>query len=41
MDIKLILLTFKVVFRRETSEGIEDWQSNAAPEEPVGAGRGK
>ena len=41
LDIKLILLTFKVVFRRETSEGIEDWQSNAAPEEPVSAGRGK
>ncbi len=33
LDIKLIMLTFKIFFRRETSEGIEDWQTTAATKE--------
>ena len=30
LDIKLILLTLKILFKKETSEGIEDWQTTAA-----------
>jgi lipopolysaccharide/colanic/teichoic acid biosynthesis glycosyltransferase len=33
LDIKLILLTFKIFFQKETSEGIEDWQTTAATKE--------
>ena len=30
MDVKLILLTFKILFQKENSEGIEPWQKSAA-----------
>lgn len=30
MDIKIIMLTLKIFFQKETSEGIEDWQTTAA-----------
>lgn len=30
LDIKLILLTFKVIFHPDNTEGIEDWQTTAA-----------
>lgn len=30
LDLKLIVLTFKVLFQKENTEGIEDWQTNAA-----------
>ncbi len=30
LDIKLIMLTLKIFFQKETSEGIEDWQTTAA-----------
>lgn len=33
MDIKLMLLTFKILFQRENTEGIEAWQKNAATKE--------
>jgi len=33
LDIKLIMLTLKVFFHKETSEGIEDWQTTAATKE--------
>lgn len=32
LDLKLMLLTFKVVFQKENTEGIESWQNSAAPE---------
>ena len=30
LDIKLIMMTFKIFFQKETSEGIENWQTTAA-----------
>ena len=33
LDMKLILLTFKVLFHRENTEGIEAWQTSAATKE--------
>ena len=30
MDVKLILLTFKILFQKENTEGIESWQKSAA-----------
>ena len=33
LDIKLILLTFKILFQKENTEGLEDWQNTAATEE--------
>lgn len=29
LDLKLMLLTFKILFQKENTEGIEDWQTNA------------
>ena len=33
LDLKLILLTVKVLFQKENTEGIQDWQTNAATAE--------
>ncbi len=33
LDFKLVMLTFKIFFQKETSEGIEDWQTTAATKE--------
>lgn len=33
LDLQLILLTFKVLFQRENTEGIDAWQKSAATEE--------
>ena len=33
LDLKLILLTFKILFQKENTEGIKDWQTSAATEE--------
>lgn len=33
LDMKLMLLTFKVLFQRENTEGIEAWQTSAAPDD--------
>jgi len=30
LDLKLVMLTFKILFQKENTEGIEDWQTNAA-----------
>lgn len=30
LDLKLILLTIKILFQKENTEGIKDWQTNAA-----------
>ncbi len=32
LDLKIIVLTFKVLFQKENTEGIESWQTNAAPD---------
>lgn len=32
LDMKLMILTFRILFQKENTEGIEDWQSSAAPE---------
>jgi lipopolysaccharide/colanic/teichoic acid biosynthesis glycosyltransferase len=32
-DIKLILLTFKILFEKENTEGLEAWQNTAATKE--------
>ncbi len=32
LDLKLIVLTFKILFQKENTEGIESWQKNAAPD---------
>ncbi len=32
LDLKIIVLTFKVLFEKENTEGIESWQKNAAPD---------
>lgn len=32
LDIKLMLLTVKILFQKENTEGIEAWQTSAAPE---------
>ncbi len=34
LDIKLIMLTFKVIFHPDNTEGIEDWQTTAAKPNP-------
>ena len=33
LDLKLILLTVKVLFQKEHTEGIQNWQTSAATEE--------
>ena len=33
LDLKLILLTFKILFQKENTEGIKDWQTSAATAE--------
>lgn len=33
LDLKLILLTFKILFQKENTEGVEDWQKSAATKE--------
>lgn len=33
LDLKIILLTVKVLFQKENTEGIKDWQTNAATKE--------
>ena len=33
LDLKLILLTFKILFQKENTEGIKDWQTSAATPE--------
>ena len=33
LDLKLILLTFKILFQKENTEGIQDWQTSAATKE--------
>jgi len=35
LDIKLVMLTFKVLFQRENTEGIEAWQTTAAASVPI------
>ena len=32
-DIKLLMLTFKILFQKENTEGVESWQVTAAPRE--------
>lgn len=32
LDLKLMLLTFKILFQKENTEGIEAWQTSAVPE---------
>ena len=29
LDVKLMLLTFKILFQKENTEGIEEWQTSA------------
>ena len=33
LDCKLILLTFKILFQKENTEGVEQWQVTAATKE--------
>jgi lipopolysaccharide/colanic/teichoic acid biosynthesis glycosyltransferase len=33
LDLKIILLTVKILFQKENTEGIKDWQTNAATQE--------
>lgn len=33
LDLKLLILTFKILFQKENTEGIESWQTNAASRE--------
>ncbi len=35
LDIKLMLLTFKILFQKENTEGIESWQMTAATKENI------
>lgn len=35
LDLKLILLTFKILFQKENTEGIKDWQTSAAPDKDL------
>ena len=35
LDFKLMMLTLKIFFQKETSEGIEDWQTTAATKENI------
>jgi lipopolysaccharide/colanic/teichoic acid biosynthesis glycosyltransferase len=35
LDVKLILLTVKILFQKENTEGIESWQTSAAREEKM------
>lgn len=35
LDIKLMLLTIKVMFQKETSEGVESWQKTAAKDNKI------
>lgn len=32
LDMKLVILTLKILFQKENTEGIEDWQTSAAPD---------
>jgi lipopolysaccharide/colanic/teichoic acid biosynthesis glycosyltransferase len=36
LDLKLMILTLKVLFEKENTEGIEDWQTSAEVEENAG-----
>ena len=36
LDLKLMILTLKVLFEKENTEGIEDWQTSAEVEEDAG-----
>lgn len=36
LDLKLMLLTIKILFQKENTEGIESWQTSAAPEQDSG-----
>lgn len=38
LDLKLILLTVKILFQRENTEGIESWQTSAENAERIGTG---
>ena len=35
LDLKLILLTVKILFQKENTEGIKDWQTTAATAESL------
>ena len=35
LDLKLILLTFKILFQKENTEGIKSWQTSAAMEDDL------
>ena len=34
MDLKLIILTVRILFQKDNTEGIEEWQTSAVPESP-------
>lgn len=36
LDIKLLFLTFKILFQKENTEGVEQWQVTAATKEKTG-----
>ena len=36
LDIKLLFLTFKILFQKENTEGVEQWQVTAATKEKAG-----
>ena len=39
LDLKLICLTFKILFQKENTEGVEQWQVTAATKEKDGKDR--
>ena len=39
MDFKLLFLTFKILFQKENTEGVEQWQVTAATKEKESAGK--
>lgn len=41
LDLKLMMLTFKILFQKENTEGIEAWQTSAAREEEENHGSGQ
>ena len=41
LDIKLLFLTFKILFQKENTEGVEQWQVTAATKEKTREGRRK
>ena len=34
LDIKLMFMTFRILFQKETSEGVDSWQKNALRNKP-------